>query len=148
MASEDFATVCVVGFRRAASFGERVAWVATLAQHEEDAQFDRAKKARWWADALLKCAPVLSGGHGTWRGGKCYGKSSGYGRFHAGGCPSTSPAEFYENFRYTREDIPRLYKALRLPGRIITQSGCNIDGEEALLVFLKVSSTRCMRARW
>ena len=64
-----------------------------------------------------------------------YGMVSDYGRLHS---PALSPKEFYEHFRFAREQIPRLVLALKMPAWFRTPSRCRIGGGEALLVFLKV----------
>lgn len=98
------------------------------------------KRALWWDTALQKRVPVLSGRPGLWRNGKFYGLRSDYARNHEDHSPSLSTQEHMEHFRWAREDIPRLVAALRMPQRIITRSGCSVDGEEALQIFLKVRS--------
>jgi hypothetical protein len=138
MASEELAAVCVIGIKRARCFSEKIMWVATLAESEEEERVLRAKRLLWWDTSLLKCAPVLSGGNGLWRGGKPYGFASNYGRMFSDNSPPLSAREFYDNFRFAREQIPVLVVALRIPQHIVTQSNCRIDGEEAMLVFLKV----------
>jgi len=69
-----------------------------------------------------------------------YGQGSNYGRNHA---PPVSPNAFYRFFRFAREDIPRLTRALRIPAVVRTPSACILDGEEALLMFLKVMCCSC-----
>ena len=69
-----------------------------------------------------------------------YGQGSNYGRNHT---PPVSPKAFYLFFRFAREDIPRLTRALRIPTVVRTPSGCILDAEEALLMFLKVLCFSC-----
>ena len=85
--------------------------------------------------ALMKAAPVLSGGEGKPRGGKFYGRRTNYARDHS---PPMPPQEFYEHFRFERQDMDRLCRALHIPTEFVTTSRCRVDGEEALLIFLKV----------
>ena len=143
MSFKDIAGLCIIGVKRSRSLTAKAAWVATLAEHEEDEHLVLLKRALWWDTALQKRVPVLSGGPGLWRNGKFYGLRSDYARNHEDHSLSLSPQEYMEHFRWAREDIPRLVAALRMPQRIITRSGCAVDGEEALLIFLKVRS--CLR---
>ena len=87
--------------------------------------------------AVLKHAPILCGGEGKPRGGKFYGRRTDYARDHF---PPMQDQEFYEHFRFERQDIDRLCRALNIPSEFVTTSRCRIDGEEALLIFLKVLS--------
>nr|CAI5869203.1 unnamed protein product [Callosobruchus analis] len=41
------------------------------------------------------------------------------------------------NFRFNKEDIPRLCEALRIPARIVTSSGYAANGVEGLCIFLR-----------
>jgi hypothetical protein len=135
LANDERDLTFVVALKRAKTNETKLALVMTLDELEA-ADAERARlNALWWAQGLLKRAPVLSGGDGTHRGGKMYGLRSNYGRLHL---PRMSGKEFYEHFRFTREDIPRLVLALRMPAMVRTPCGCALDGEEALLLFLKV----------
>ena len=122
-----------VAVKRAKTTIMKVALVLTL--EELEAADETRRKRWWWRNALRKHAPVLSGGDGTHRFPKLYGRHSNYGRLHT---PKLSSKEFYEHFRFAREDIPRLVLALRMPRQLRTMSGCVMDGEEALLLFLRV----------
>jgi len=102
-----------------------------------DIQRKAAARRAWFMQALNKRAPVLSGGDSEPRGGKFYGRRSNYGALHQ---PSLSPQEFYEHFRFQSTDMNRLCQALRIPSVIVTTSRCRIDGEEAMLMYLKVTS--------
>ena len=84
----------------------------------------------------MKSVGDLSGGDGKERGGKFYGRSARYGRDHF---PPVSARQFYDEFRFKRQDMGRLCRALRIPPTFVTPSRCVCDGEEALLIFLKVT---------
>jgi hypothetical protein len=75
-------------------------------------------------------------GDGEERGGKFYGRTTNYGRDHH---PPLSPGEFYEHFRFDRKDIDRLCNALQIPETFYMESRCSVNGEEALLIYLKVA---------
>ena len=123
-----------LGVKRAKTTVMKVALLMTL--QELEAADEKRRKIWWWRNALRKHAPVLSGGDGCHRIPRLYGRHSNYGQLHT---PKVSPKEFYEHFRFAREDIPRLVLALRMPRQFRTQSRCVMGGEEALLLFLKVS---------
>jgi hypothetical protein len=92
-------------------------------------------KRKWWARSLKKRAPKLSGGDGTrWRTKKFFGEKSDYATT---GPTTMSAAEYYFHFRFARDHIPRLVKALEMPEEVRTRTGCCMSGEEALLMFLK-----------
>jgi hypothetical protein len=63
-----------------------------------------------------------------------YGAESNYGELLT---PRMSAMEFYYHFRFAREHIPRLVKALKMPEFVRTAGRCCLSGEEALLLFLK-----------
>jgi hypothetical protein len=63
----------------------------------------------------MKRVPVLSGGDGKWRQPKLYGSSSNYGRDHS---------------------QPLLVRALRLERDVRFGKGCQMPGEECLLILL------------
>lgn len=130
-AAEERGIVIALAIKRSKKITTKAALLMTL----QELEAEEAEKARWWATALQKRVPVLSGGTGDRRGGKMYGQSSNYGRDHT---PPVSPRAFYLFFRFAREDIPRLTRALRIPAVVESPSGCKLDGEEALLMFLKV----------
>jgi hypothetical protein len=112
----------------------KVVWIsAAIAISEAEAE-SASRLAAWWKKALLKRAPVLEGGDGTQRGPIFYGRQSGYGEKFA---KRMSAQEFYINFRFAREEIPRLVKALKIPKFWRTKNGCVLDGEEGLLMYLK-----------
>ena len=94
----------------------------------------RAQLDAWWAHALAHRVPVLPSGDGRWRSRVLYGAGSDYGRLHD---PPLPARFYYEQFRFARNDIPRLCRALRIPDRIRTPSGCALSGEEAFLIYLR-----------
>jgi hypothetical protein len=47
---------------------------------------------------------------------------------------------FTSNFRFRREDFPRLLRCLRIPNHFALENGSICVGEEALLIFLKIFS--------
>ena len=126
-------SVYAVGVKRARTVALKAACVELLMQEEREI---RLKRTIWWNRSLLKRAPSLSSGTGQWRRGKFYGARSNYTRMHAF---PLSPASYYEHFRFTREDIPVLTRALRMP-TTIRCGGCVSSGEEALLMYLKRTS--------
>lgn len=125
-------------FKRIKRATTRLLFAATFYIHgaDEAANVSAARQA-WWPLALANRAPILSGGDGTWHTQIFYGAASNYGLIRASGNPM-SGAEYYEAFRFQREDIPRLVTALHIPFKFRTQSGCVISGEEGLLMYLKV----------
>ena len=134
-AGEELEVAVAMCVGRARSGLEKVALVMTLEELQEaDAARELASEILW-TQSLLKCALKLSGGDGSYRDAKMYGMASDYGRLHS---PALSPKEFYEHFRFAREQIPRLVLALKMPAWFRTPSRCRIGGGEALLVFLKV----------
>lgn len=118
--------------------------VVVLIQVAEDEEAERAREDRrrrrrvaWWNAAMNKRAPVISHGDGTTRTRRHFGQASNYGRNLAPQTP-LSPDEFYLHFRFAREDIPRLCRALRIPQYVrCPHTRCGCEGEEALLVYLK-----------
>ena len=114
--------------------------VIGLVEQDEEEQEHAARRQRrrlWWNAALNKRAPVLSKSIRAIRVRRFFGAASNYGRQLAIQNPM-SPAMFYSFFRFSREDIPRLVRALRLPGEFycpLTRIRCG--GEEALLILLK-----------
>lgn len=50
---------------------------------------------------------------------------------------------FYYHFRFDRDDIPRLVKALHIPRTFRCPNATAVDGEEALLIFLWRMSCAC-----
>ena len=106
-------------------------------QEEQEHAARRQRRRLWWNAALNKRAPVLSKSIRAIRVRRFFGAASNYGRQLAIQNP-LSPAMFYSFFRFSREDIPRLVRALRLPGEFycpLTRIRCG--GEEALLILLK-----------
>lgn len=99
----------------------------------------RARRRRWWQLALLRRAPQkrVSGGDRSYRGRRRFGAASGYGAELAESNVGLSPSEFIEHFRFAREDIPRLCRALRIPDEFRSPNHCVCEGEEALLLYLK-----------
>jgi len=102
---------------------------------EQDEDRDQRDRHDWFIRSVMKKSPKLSGGFFRPRGGKFYGRRSNYGGLHE---PALSPLEFYNHFRFQSKDIDRLCQALRIPTHMLTRSKCRINGEEALLIFLKV----------
>lgn len=82
---------------------------------------------------MKKKAPRLSCGEGSRRTPILFGRSSNYGMDLE---QKLWPGEFLAHFRFAPSDIPRLVTALQIPDEIVA-GGCRIDGEEALLIFLK-----------
>ena len=68
------------------------------------------------------------------RRSQLFGRQSNYGRNHL---PPLSPKEFYDNFRFGREQIPDLCAQLKIPNEFLLPCRGRIDGEEALLLFLR-----------
>ena len=136
-AREEQAVVVTMGVKRAASTVAKCALIMTLVQLEAADDLARQQRLLWWQQSLLKHAPDLSGGDYSYRGALYYGQTSNYGRQHT---PPVSPKEFYTFFRFAREHIPRLVLALRMPAVFRTPSRCTCNGEEALLVFLRVGA--------
>ena len=79
---------------------------------------------------------MLSGGDRSYRGRRRFGAAGRWG-LNPSHQMDMSPAEFYSHFRFAKEDIPRLCRALRFPAQFRTSSRCVCEGEEALLVYLK-----------
>ena len=46
-------------------------------------------------------------------------------------------AQCFANFRFGKNDIPRLFTALNLPDEIILENRCKVDGVDALCVLLR-----------
>ena len=134
--NEDLGLVATVGVKRATSMLVKSACVMTLIEMEAADELERQQRALWWQQGLLKHAPDLSGRDYSNRGGLNSGQASNYGRNHT---PPVSPKEFYHWFRFAREHIPHLVLALRIPAQFRTPSRCKCGGEEALLVFLRVT---------
>jgi hypothetical protein len=89
----------------------------------------------WWDDQLANRAPNLSRGTGERRRAILFGRASNYGLNNSF---VLAPQEYYEQFRFLRQDIAHLVSALQIPHQFIFD-GCVIAGDEALLIFLKVS---------
>ena len=87
-------------------------------------------------DFSFETGAVLSGGDRSYRGRRRFGAAGGWG-LNPSRQMDMSPAEFYSHFRFAKEDIPRLCRALRFPAQFRTSSRCVCEGEEALLVYLK-----------
>ena len=143
----ELAAVALAAFVIARHLRIRAIWIiiaafvnASAPQEEYDATVaarDELNRRRaWWHASLGKRAPKLSGGDRTYRGRRRFGAPSQYG-VNPGPQFGLSPAEFYSHFRFTREDIPRLLRALRFPDQFRTRSRCVCEGEEALLIYLK-----------
>ena len=137
MPHEENIAIGMIGMKRARSVATKAAWCALVGELEEEERArSRARERReWWIRALRKRAPVLSGGTGMRRGGRFFGRRSNYGQDFD---PPMSPAEFYLHFRFAATEIPRLVLALHMPARIRSSGGCVMDGEEALLLYLRV----------
>jgi hypothetical protein len=123
------------------SFNTQSQYAALLAVSENDLREKKRRRTNWWRNQSNLHAPRLEGGNGKRRPRKFFGRASNYAR---NGNHSLSAGEYYEHFRFSRDDIPRLVAALQIPA--IIRFGpvghkCAIDGEEALLIFLKVSSS-------
>ena len=136
---QDEVAVAVVGVKRARTLFSRTVCVLVADELErfEESRARAEERRHWWLTALQKRAPRLSGGDGTWRGGKRYGLGSNYGRDHV---PRLSPDEYYSHFRFAPTEIPRVVVNARMPALVRTRGGCVTDGEEALLIYLKVAS--------
>ena len=147
------AAVCLVGFVCSRHPRLRATWVtaaaALLAAHVGEEEAGAAEAARalvddegqrrqwWWALALQKRAPLLSGGDGSYRGRRRFGFAGGWGQNPSRQMDMSAAGEFYSHFRFAKEDIPRLCRALRFPAKFRTRSKCVCEGGEALLVYLK-----------
>ena len=98
---------------------------------------------------MAKRVPKLPHGDGRRRIRRHFGAASNYGQDFTLYFPNhqqpMSADEFLKHFRFTRADIPRLRRALRVPAVVWHGDGCRIDGEEALLIFLKRMAYAC---RW
>ena len=94
----------------------------------------RRRLSASWDRALAKRAPILSAGDGSWRTRKYFGQLSSYGADHD---PPMSPKAFYDHFRFERRHIQQLVVALRLPPYFHLVSGGVVEGDEALLIYLK-----------
>ena len=90
----------------------------------------------------MKCAPRLRTGIGRVQP-RLWGRRSRYGQdFDI----PVAPGDFFSYFRFAREDIPDLMAALRIPTKLMLRDdGGNyyIDGEEALLIFLRRLASPC-----
>lgn len=128
--------VIALGVSRAKTPLQKCVLILTLAELEAAEAESERRRRLWWRQKLAACAPVLSGGDGSDRVQIFYGRRSNYARQRVN---PFAPKVYYEHFRFAREDIPRLVRALRMPHFVRTRSGCVLDGEEALLIFLKVS---------
>jgi len=139
MPHEEDIAIAMVGMKRARSVATKAAWCALVGELEDEERArSRARERREWRiRALRKRAPVLSGGTGLRRGGRFFGRRSNYGQDSD---PPLSPAEFYLHFCFAATEIPRLVLALRMPARIRSSGGCVMDGEEALLLYLRRTS--------
>ena len=58
MSLKDIAGLCIIGVKRSRSLTAKAAWVATLAEHEEDEHLVLLKRALWWDTALQKRVPA------------------------------------------------------------------------------------------
>mmetsp|Transcript_22628 Transcript_22628/g.77577 ORF Transcript_22628/g.77577 Transcript_22628/m.77577 type:complete len:624 (-) Transcript_22628:25-1896(-) len=128
--------VALLGLHRSKSLRQKVAWAAVYNElHEQRrSRLERARLQKWWDRGMNKRAPVLESGNGADKGGMRYGAESNYGELLT---PRMSAMEFYYHFRFAREHIPRLVKALKMPEFVRTAGRCCLSGEEALLLFLK-----------
>ena len=116
-----------------------LAVVGLVAQDEEEQERTARRQRRrlWWNAAMNKRAPALSKSICGIRTRRFFGVASTYGRHLAIQSPM-SPAMFYSFFRFSREDIPRLVRALRIPPEFYCpRTRVRCGGEEALLIFLK-----------
>eukprot|EP00622_Pseudochattonella_farcimen_P003005 FR738081.1.p1 GENE.FR738081.1~~FR738081.1.p1 ORF type:complete len:342 (+),score=65.67 FR738081.1:121-1146(+) len=138
--SDEDTVVAIIGLNRARTLAQKRTWMFLALQLENHHDPKRARRA-WWDNALRKRVPVLSamygGSHEAPRGGRAYGAASDYGRNFEDGANALTPAEYHRHFRFAREHIPPLVRALRMPDKVTTKSRCSTTGEEALLVFLK-----------
>lgn len=126
--------VIALGVSRAKTPLQKCVLILTLAELEAAEAESERRRRLWWRQKLAACAPVLSGGDGSDRVQIFYGRRSNNARQRVN---PFAPKVYYEHFRFAREDIPRLVRALRMPHFVRTRSGCVLDGEEALLIFLK-----------
>jgi hypothetical protein len=90
MLFEDIALLFIIGVKRPGSLAAKAAWVATLAEHEEDEHLVLLKRVLWWDTALQKRAPCFEWRPGLWRNGKIYGLRSDYARNDENHSPALS----------------------------------------------------------
>ena len=125
----------LVCFRKADSTRKRA--VCLLALHEsahESARIRKRRRREWWSRKLMARVPVLTSSNGVIGAPPIlYGRASNYTLDHE---RPLSPKHYYSMFRFCRDDIPRLVRALRVPAEMTTRNRTRIDGEEALLIFL------------
>ena len=136
--TQTFKATCLVGLDHedSSDLVSRVTWTALFTDAETHGRrWLRKQRMRlWWSRGLRNRASVLEDGDGSNRGGMKYGAGSNDGGDHV---VRMSAAEFYYHFRFARDHIPLLVKALRIPAFVRTRYRCCLDGEEALLMYLK-----------
>ena len=122
------------GVRVSSTFLRMVLVIAACVRCGADAADAVDRRRMWWTSKLQVRAPNLTDARGDNVERIYYGRASNYGRNHA--TPMT-PHEFYTWFRFAREDIPRLVRALRMPPLIISRNGNRCDGEEVFELLSK-----------